>query len=151
MKIKKHKSKKSKVIKVKPVHSVYPRGGSSLYTKTCGVSLVAQKYGYVTSKQVNALKKLIKKGNRKIVKFRVFPFIPITKKPTTVRMGKGKGTKLNYYVHPICPGQSIVDANLIKKKRRKRKTAIVLNTLCRRFFNKCARKLSIDTTIINVF
>ena len=39
---------------------------------------------------------------------RIFPDIPVTKKPTDVRMGKGKGS-VEYYVFRVKPGRIIFE------------------------------------------
>jgi len=55
--------------------------------------LVALESGKLTSTQISSLRmcinKFIKKRGR--LKINVFPFIPVSNKPTEVRMGKGKG------------------------------------------------------------
>lgn len=64
--------------------------------------------GRLTSNQLKALKqtinKIIKKRGR--VVFKIFPQTPITKKPTEVRMGKGKGA-FSHWVVKIQPGKTI--------------------------------------------
>ncbi len=58
------------------------------------IGLKAAKSGTISSRQIEAarqaiVRKLSRKGKLWI---RIFPNIPITTKPTEVRMGKGKGT-----------------------------------------------------------
>jgi len=57
------------------------------------VGLKATESGTITARQIEAARQAI---NRKIKRkgkiwIRIFPHLPITKKPTEVRMGKGKG------------------------------------------------------------
>lgn len=65
-------------------------------------------FGKLTSNQLKALKqtitKIIKKRGR--VVFKLFPQTPITKKPTEVRMGKGKGA-FSHWVAKVRPGSTI--------------------------------------------
>jgi len=56
-------------------------------------ALKAMENGWVTSRQIEAgrvaMTRFVKRGGK--IWIRVFPDKPITKKPTEVRMGKGKG------------------------------------------------------------
>lgn len=64
----------------------------------------------ITSKQLitlyNFLRKRMKKKGRVILT--VFPQTPITKKPTEVRMGKGKGS-VAFWIAKICAGTIICE------------------------------------------
>lgn len=62
-------------------------------------------FGRLTSKQIEAARRAItRKIKRKgKVWIKVFPHIPVTSKPTEVRMGKGKGS-LAYWCCPLKPG-----------------------------------------------
>jgi len=57
------------------------------------IGLKAIKSGTITSRQIEAARQaIVRKLNRKgKLWIRIFPAIPITRKPTEVRMGKGKG------------------------------------------------------------
>jgi large subunit ribosomal protein L16 len=41
---------------------------------------------------------------------RIFPDLPVTSKPTEVRMGKGKGSP-EYWVAPVKPGKVLFEAD----------------------------------------
>jgi len=58
------------------------------------IGLKATKSGTISSRQIEAARQaIVRKLNRKgKVWIRIFPTVPITMKPTEVRMGKGKGT-----------------------------------------------------------
>ena len=58
------------------------------------VGLKAIKSGTITSRQIEAARQaIVRKLNRKgKLWIRIFPAIPITKKPIETRMGKGKGS-----------------------------------------------------------
>jgi len=66
--------------------------------------------GFITGKQIEsgrvAISRSVKKGGR--VWIRVFPDKPYTKKPTEVRMGKGKGP-VEEWVAPVKPGRIIYE------------------------------------------
>jgi large subunit ribosomal protein L16 len=64
----------------------------------------------ITNKQIEAARRAI---TRKIkregrVWIHVFPHIPVTSKPTEVRMGKGKGS-VSYWAMPIKPGKILFE------------------------------------------
>ena len=58
------------------------------------IGLKAVKSGTISSRQIEAARQaIVRKLNRKgKLWIKIFPTIPITAKPTEVRMGKGKGT-----------------------------------------------------------
>jgi len=66
--------------------------------------------GWITGRQLEAarvaISRLVKKGGR--VWLRVFPDKPYTKKPTEVRMGKGKGP-VEEWVAPVKPGRILYE------------------------------------------
>lgn len=58
------------------------------------IKLISLSNGRLSNKQMVTLRFLIKKSIKKIgfLVFNVFPHTPITKKPSEIRMGKGKGS-----------------------------------------------------------
>lgn len=66
--------------------------------------------GFLTSKQIESARKVISKKIRDIGKLwiRVFPDLPITKKPIEVRQGKGCGS-IDHWVVPIESGRIIFE------------------------------------------
>lgn len=68
----------------------------------------------LTSKQIEASRKVITRQLRKKFKTRlrycVFPDLPITKKSTGVRMGKGKGN-VDFWCFPVLKGQMLFEIN----------------------------------------
>jgi large subunit ribosomal protein L16 len=72
--------------------------------------LQALESGWLTGKQLEsarvAISRSVKKGGR--VWIRVFPDKPYTKKPTEVRMGKGKGP-VEEWVAPVKPGRILYE------------------------------------------
>ena len=66
--------------------------------------------GRVTARQIEAARRAmtrhIKRGGK--VWIRIFPDVPITKKPVEVRMGKGKGN-VEYWVAKVQPGKVLYE------------------------------------------
>ena len=92
--------------------------------ETRGVSLAFGSYGlqalenvWLTSNQIEAARKVLVRHLRKGGKLwiRVFPDKPITKKPSEVKMGGGKGDVVGY-VAPVRPGRIIFEIDGIKKE-----------------------------------
>lgn len=76
------------------------------------IGLKMLKQTYITPNQLKAIRLFVKRNikfySNSQVWFRVFPYLPITKKPLEVRMGKGKGN-VNGWVYPISGGQIIIE------------------------------------------
>jgi large subunit ribosomal protein L16 len=72
--------------------------------------LKATGWGRLTARQIEAARiaitRHIKRGGR--VWIRIFPDLPITKKPAEVRMGKGKGSP-EAWVCPVEPGRVLFE------------------------------------------
>lgn len=60
----------------------------------------------VTARQIEATRRAITRHMKRAgrVWIRIFPDVPVSKKPTEVRMGKGKGTP-EYWVARVKPGR----------------------------------------------
>lgn len=69
---------------------------------------------------------------------RVFPDIPVTKKPTEVRMGKGKGA-VEYYICRVKPGRILFELGSVTEEQASKA------------FTKAAAKLPIKTKFIKTF
>ena len=80
------------------------KGGTTLNFGYYGLkALTAER---VTSRQIEAARRAITrhmKGAGKVW-IRIFPDVPVSKKPTEVRMGKGKGTP-EYWAARVKPGR----------------------------------------------
>ncbi len=72
--------------------------------------LQATERGKITARQIEAARRAmtrhIKRGGK--IWIRVFPDVPISKKPLEVRMGKGKGN-VEYWVCKIQPGKMLYE------------------------------------------
>lgn len=97
--------------------------------------------GYVTLVQLRAmgsyLKRNIKKRTGGVMR-RIFPYVPMTKKPAEVRMGKGKGSKVYNEIYPIRPGKIIFEL------RRIRASSAIF------YLNLIASKLSVATRVVKL-
>ncbi|MFH1223737.1 MAG: 50S ribosomal protein L16 [Pseudomonadota bacterium] len=94
--------------------------------------------GWITSKQIEAgrvsISRSVKKGGR--VWTRIFPDKPYTKKPTEVRMGKGKGP-VEEWVATVKPGRIIYEMGGVE-------SSVALGAL-----TTASSKLSIKTRVIS--
>lgn len=74
--------------------------------------LQAIEKGYLTARQIEAGRRTITGYMKRTGKvwIRVFPDNPITRKPTEVRMGKGKGT-VKFWVCVIKPGKILYEVS----------------------------------------
>ena len=76
----------------------------------------------------------IKRGGK--VWIRIFPDVPITKKPVEVRMGKGKGN-VEYWVAKIQPGKVLYEMEGVSEE------------VAREAFRLAADKLPVITTFVS--
>ena len=99
--------------------------------------LKATTRGRVTARQIEAARRAmtrhIKRGGK--VWIRIFPDVPITKKPVEVRMGKGKGN-VEYWVSLVQPGTVLYEM------------AGVSEEVAREALKLAAAKLPVRTTFI---
>ncbi|MDF1719979.1 MAG: 50S ribosomal protein L16 [Minwuia sp.] len=80
------------------------KGGTALNFGAYG--LKAQEPGRITARQIEAARRAITRHIKRAgrVWIRIFPDVPVSKKPTEVRMGKGKGTP-EFWVARVKPGR----------------------------------------------
>ncbi|MBM3517067.1 MAG: 50S ribosomal protein L16 [Alphaproteobacteria bacterium] len=73
--------------------------------------------GRLTARQLEACRRAVTRHMKRSgrVWLRVFPDLPITKKPTEVRMGKGKGT-VELWAARIKPGRIIVEVDGVSRQ-----------------------------------
>ena len=99
--------------------------------------LKATTRGRVTARQIEAARRAmtrhIKRGGK--VWIRIFPDVPITKKPVEVRMGKGKGN-VEYWVAKIQPGKGLYEMEGVSEE------------VAREAFRLAAAKLPIITSFV---
>ena len=100
--------------------------------------LKATTRGQLTARQIEAARRAIsrhvKRGGKLWI--RIFPDVPITKKPIEVRQGKGKGN-VEYWVAKIQPGRVLYEMEGVSEE------------MAREAFKLAAAKLPVRTTFIN--
>jgi len=74
------------------------------------IVLYSRDYGFLSKEEVESARRVIRKKTHKKTKLfiRVYPYIPVTRKPREVRMGKGKG-KIAEYGSFARPGKPIFE------------------------------------------
>jgi len=99
--------------------------------------LKAADRGRLTARQIEAARRAmtrhIKRGGK--IWIRVFPDVPISKKPLEVRMGKGKGN-VEYWVCKIQPGKVLYEMEGVTEQ------------IAREAFKLAAAKLPFKTTFV---
>ncbi len=94
--------------------------------------------GRITARQIEAARRAmtrhIKRGGK--IWIRVFPDVPVSKKPLEVRMGKGKGN-VEYWVCRIQPGRVLYEMEGVNEG------------IAREAFRLAAAKLPFKTTFVS--
>nr|YP_006280837.1 ribosomal protein L16 [Cyanophora paradoxa]ADW79191.1 ribosomal protein L16 [Cyanophora paradoxa] len=97
-------------------------------------------FGYISAAQLEsariAINRVVKRSGK--IWLRVFPNKPITKKPSGVRMGKGKGN-VDHWVCCVGSGRILFELGGVKPN------------LAKNALKYASSKLSIKTTIIGVY
>nr|YP_010470425.1 ribosomal protein L16 [Tetraselmis marina]UVF37913.1 ribosomal protein L16 [Tetraselmis marina] len=72
----------------------------------------------LSARTIEAIRRVISRKLKRTGKtwIRVFPDIPVTKKPAEVRMGKGKGS-IHFWVVRICKGQILFEIDGVTEKQ----------------------------------
>ena len=99
--------------------------------------LVASDRGRITARQIEAARvamtRYMKRAGR--VWVRIFPDIPVSKKPTEVRMGKGKGSP-EYWVVRVKPGKIMFEVDGVSHE------------IAKAAFSRAAAKLPVKTKVV---
>ena len=99
--------------------------------------LKATERGMITARQIEsarrAMTRHIKRGGK--IWIRVFPDVPVSKKPLEVRMGKGKGS-VEFWVCKIRPGRVLYEMEGVNE------------TVAREAFRLASAKLPFKTTFV---
>ena len=111
------------------------KGGTMLNFGAYG--LKAMKPERITSRQIEAARRAITRHIKRQgrVWIRIFPDLPVTQKPTEVRMGKGKGA-VEYWACRVKPGRILFELDGVEEE------------LAKRAFELGAAKLPIQTKFI---
>ena len=91
------------------------KGGTDLNFGAYG--LKAQEPERVTARQIEAARRAITRQMKRQgrVWIRIFPDVPVTSKPTEVRMGKGKGS-VDYWVARVKPGRVMFEIDGVNEE-----------------------------------
>jgi large subunit ribosomal protein L16 len=86
------------------------KGATALNFGTFG--LKAQEPARVTARQIEAARRAMTRQMKRAgrVWIRIFPDVPVSKKPTEVRMGKGKGS-VEYWCARVHPGRIMFEVD----------------------------------------
>ncbi len=99
--------------------------------------LKATSRGRITARQIEAARRAItrhvKRGGKLWI--RIFPDLPVSKKPLEVRMGNGKGN-VEYWVSRIQPGRMLYEMEGVSEE------------IAREAFRLAAAKLPVQTTFV---
>ncbi len=99
------------------IHGV-AKGGTALNFGSYG--LKALEPDRITSRQIEAARRAMTRAMKRAgrVWIRVFPDVPVTKKPTEVRMGKGKGS-VEYWAARVKPGRIMFEIDGVDRETAK--------------------------------
>ncbi len=91
------------------------KGGTNLDFGAFG--LKAQEPERITARQIEAARRAITRHMKRAgrVWIRIFPDVPVSKKPTEVRMGKGKGTP-EFWAARVKPGRIMFEVDGVPMK-----------------------------------
>ncbi len=90
------------------------KGGTDLNFGAYGMKALEPER--VTARQIEAARRAITRHMKRAgrVWIRVFPDVPVSKKPTEVRMGKGKGSP-EYWAARVKPGRILFEVDGVEK------------------------------------
>ena len=111
------------------------KGGTTLNFGSYGLKAITAER--VTARQIEAARRAITRHMKRAgrVWIRIFPDVPVSKKPTEVRMGKGKGSP-EYYACRVKPGRIIFEIDGVSEE------------IAREALYKAGAKLPIKTKFI---
>ena len=112
------------------------KGGTTLNFGAYGLKAVEP--ARVTARQIEAARRAITRHMKRVGKvwIRVFPDVPVSRKPAEVRMGSGKGTP-EYWVCRVHPGRIMFEMDGVPKQ------------LAHEAFALAAAKLPIKTRVVS--
>jgi len=111
------------------------KGGTQLNFGAFG--LKATEPGRLTARQIEAARRAITRHMRRIGKLwiRIFPDVPVSKKPAEVRMGSGKGTP-EFWMCRVKPGRIMFELDGVPQ------------ALAKEAFDLASAKLPIATRVV---
>ena len=111
------------------------KGGTTLNFGSYGLkALTAER---VTSRQIEAARRAITRHMKRAGKvwIRIFPDVPVSKKPTEVRMGKGKGSP-EFWACRVKPGKILFEVDGVSQ------------AIATEAFGRASSKLPIKTKVV---
>lgn len=114
----------------------FAKGGTALNFGSYGLKALEPER--ITARQIESARRAISRHLKRVGKLwiRLFPDVPVTKKPADVRMGKGKGTP-EYFVSKVKPGRILFEVDGVSLE------------LAKGAFERAAAKLPIKTKFIS--
>jgi large subunit ribosomal protein L16 len=111
------------------------KGGTEINFGAYGLKAVTP--GRVNAREIEAARRAITRHIKRAgrVWIRIFPDVPVSRKPAEVRMGKGKGTP-EYWMCRIKPGRIMFELDGVEHE------------IARRAFELAAAKLSVQTRFV---
>ena len=93
----------------------FAKGGTDLNFGAFG--LKAEEPGRITARQIEAARRAITRHIKRAGRMwiRVFPDVPVSQKPTEVRMGKGKGTP-EFWAVRVKPGRIMFEVDGVSRE-----------------------------------
>ena len=112
------------------------KGGTTLTFGAYGLKAVEP--ARITARQIEAARRAITRHMKRVGKvwIRIFPDVPVSRKPAEVRMGSGKGTP-EYWVCRVHPGRIMFELDGVSKE------------LANEAFTLAAAKLPIKTRMVS--
>jgi large subunit ribosomal protein L16 len=112
------------------------KGGYSLDFGAFGMK--AMEPGRITARQIEAARRAITRHMKRVGKvwIRIFPDVPVSRKPAEVRMGSGKGSP-EYWVCRVKPGRIMFEIDGVQK------------SLAEEAFTLASAKLPIKTRLVS--
>jgi large subunit ribosomal protein L16 len=113
------------------------KGGYSLAFGTYGIKALDPER--ITARQIEAARRTIMRHVKRIGKLwiRVFPDVPVSKKPAEVRMGSGKGSP-EYFICRVKPGRILFELSGVSEE------------IARGAFERAGAKLPVRTKFVKV-
>ncbi len=112
------------------------KGGTTLAFGAFGLKAVEPER--ITARQIEAARRAITRHMKRVGKvwIRIFPDVPVSRKPAEVRMGSGKGSP-EYWVCRVHPGRILFELDGVSKE------------LAQEAFTLAAAKLPVKTRIVS--
>jgi len=96
-------------------------------------TLYFSKSGFVKKSEIDSAKKFLIRKLKKRYIVHITSFYPVTSKSLGVRMGKGKGSKVSFYVSKIKLGQPLISIKNLPHDFDKTKVIPVLASVSKKF------------------